>query len=116
RAAEAFILPSHQENFGVSVVESLAARRPVLISNQVNIWQEIQEAQVGLVDDDTVEGAERLMRRWLAMPRAERDAMSARTYPFFLSRYSMKNGAKAINQVFVQAGTKGTREQGNKGA
>jgi len=102
RAAEAFILPSHQENFGISVVESLAARRPVLISNQVNIWPEIQEARVGLVDDDTLEGTERLMRRWLELPRAERDAMSERAYPFFLSRYSMKNGAKAINQVFVR--------------
>ena len=116
RAAQAFILPSHQENFGVSVVESLAARRPVLISNHVNIWQEIQEAQVGLVDDDTVEGTERLMRRWLAMTQAEQDAMSGRTYPFFLSRYSMKNGAKAINQVFVETGNKGTRKQGNGGA
>jgi glycosyltransferase involved in cell wall biosynthesis len=100
RAAEAFILPSHQENFGIAVVESLAANRPVLISNQVNIWPEIQGAKVGLVEDDTLEGTYRLMRRWLAMPQAERDAMSAGTYPFFLSHYSMKNGARAINAVF----------------
>ena len=106
RAAEAFILPSHQENFGVSVVESLSACRPVLISNQVNIWPEIRDAQVGLVDDDTVEGTERLMRQWLALPQAEREAMSRRTYPFFLSHYSMKNGAKAINQVFVETRNK----------
>jgi glycosyltransferase involved in cell wall biosynthesis len=100
RAAEAFILPSHQENFGIAVVESLAANRPVLISNQVNIWPDIQSAQVGLVDDDTLEGTERLMRRWLALPQAERDAMSKLAYPFFLSRYSMRNGATAINAVF----------------
>jgi glycosyltransferase involved in cell wall biosynthesis len=100
RAAEAFILPSHQENFGIAVVESLAANRPVLISNQVNIWPDILDAKVGLVDDDTLEGTERLMRTWLELPRDEREAMSARTYPFFLRQYSMKNGAKAINQVF----------------
>jgi glycosyltransferase involved in cell wall biosynthesis len=100
RASEAFILPSHQENFGIAVVESLAANRPVLISNQVNIWPNIKEAQVGLVEDDTLEGTERLMRRWLDLSKAERDAMSARTYPFFTSNYSMKNGARAINAVF----------------
>jgi glycosyltransferase involved in cell wall biosynthesis len=100
RGAEAFILPSHQENFGIAVVESLAANRPVLISNQINIWPEIQAGQVGLVDDDTLHGTERLMRRWLATPIEERDAMSARTYPFFLSHYSMRNGARAINTVF----------------
>ena len=103
RAAEAFILPSHQENFGIAVVESLAANRPVLISNQVNIWPDIQGAQVGLVEEDTLEGTERLMRRWLELPKAERDAMSARTYPFFISNYSMKNGARAINAVFQNA-------------
>jgi glycosyltransferase involved in cell wall biosynthesis len=100
RAAEAFVLPSHQENFGIAVVESLAAGRPVLISNQVNIWPDIQEGKVGLVDDDSLEGAERMMRAWLALPEAERDAMSARAYPFYLARYSMKNGAKAINEIF----------------
>jgi glycosyltransferase involved in cell wall biosynthesis len=104
RAAEAFILPSHQENFGIAVVESLAANRPVLISNQVNIWPDIQSAGVGFVEDDTLKGTERLMRGWLALPEAEREAMSARTYPFFLSHYSMKNGARAINDVFVQKG------------
>ncbi|MFZ2021259.1 MAG: glycosyltransferase [Terracidiphilus sp.] len=106
RAAEAFILPSHQENFGIAVVESLAANRPVLISNQVNIWPDIQGAQIGLVEDDTLEGTERLMRRWMELPKAERDAMSARTYPFFISNYSMKNGARAINAAF-QNGHKG---------
>jgi glycosyltransferase involved in cell wall biosynthesis len=102
RAAEAFILPSHQENFGIAVVESLAASRPVLISNQVNIWPEIQSAGVGMVEDDTLEGTEKLIRNWFALPQTERDAMSARAYPFFLSQYSMKNGAQAINRVFVQ--------------
>ena len=39
--AEAYILPSHQENFGISVAEALACKVPVLISNKVNIWREI---------------------------------------------------------------------------
>lgn len=42
RVADALILPSHQENFGMVVAESLAAGRPVLISNQVNIWQKFR--------------------------------------------------------------------------
>ena len=41
-AAEAFILPSHQENFGIAVVEALACGKPVLISDKVNIWREIE--------------------------------------------------------------------------
>jgi glycosyltransferase involved in cell wall biosynthesis len=104
RACDAFVLPSHQENFGVAVVESLAAGRPVLISNQVNIWPEIEGDGVGLVDDDTVEGTERLLRRWFKLPAAERDAMACRARASFISRYAMNRAAVAINRVFVSAG------------
>ena len=100
RAADAFVLPSHQENFGISVVESLAAGRPVLISNQVNIWPELQEERVALVDDDTLEGTERLLRNWLTLPDIERKAMAGRSQRCFVKRYSMKGTALAINDLF----------------
>jgi glycosyltransferase involved in cell wall biosynthesis len=100
RAADAFVLPSHQENFGIAVVESLAARRPVLISNQVNIWQEIEKEGAGLVADDTTEGTERLLRAWITMPLDQRRAMAAKAYPLFLRRYSLKSGAAVINRIF----------------
>ena len=50
RAAEAFVLPSHQENFGVAVVEALACGVPVLISTSVNIWREVVEDSAGLAE------------------------------------------------------------------
>jgi glycosyltransferase involved in cell wall biosynthesis len=100
RAADAFVLPSHQENFGIVVAESLAAARPVLISNQVNIWPDIVADGAGLVDDDTLAGTERLLRRWFALPAAERDAAAAHAYSCFVARYSMKNAALAIRQLF----------------
>ncbi|MFN3589694.1 MAG: glycosyltransferase, partial [Spirosomataceae bacterium] len=53
---DAFVLPSHQENFGIAVVEALACGKPVLISDQVNIWREISESGGGLVFDNTVSG------------------------------------------------------------
>jgi len=46
-AAELFVLPSYQENFGIVVVEALASGTPVIISDQVNIHREITAAQVG---------------------------------------------------------------------
>jgi glycosyltransferase involved in cell wall biosynthesis len=61
---EAFILPSHQENFGIAVVEALACNKPVLISNQVNIWREISKDNAGLVDEDSILGTLRLLQRF----------------------------------------------------
>jgi len=101
RSCEAFILPSHQENFGISVVEALSVGRPVLISNQVNIWPEIEADGVGLVDDDTRHGVERLLRRWFALSAEERDAMAARARPSFLARYTMNRTAMVIKELFT---------------
>ncbi len=82
RAAEAFVLPSHQENFGIAVTEALACGVPVLISKRVNIWREIEQDNAGLVDDDTAAGTQRLLRRWLALAPAERSAMATRAEKF----------------------------------
>jgi glycosyltransferase involved in cell wall biosynthesis len=101
RACDAFILPSHQENFGVAVVEALAVGRPVLISDQVNIWQEIKDDGVGLADEDTLNGTLRTLSRWFALSPEEKRAMAARAKPCFKSRFSMRETAAVINHALA---------------
>ena len=67
-AAQVFILPSHQENFGIAVVEALACGLPVLISDRVKIWREIDVSGAGYVESDTLAGTSRLLERWFAAP------------------------------------------------
>ncbi len=102
RACDAFILPSHQENFGVVVAEALACGRPVLISNQVNIWREIEQERVGFVAPDTLDGTYELLSRWLSLDEATRNAMSARTTTTFQKNYSMRSAAGAIHDLFLK--------------
>jgi len=47
--ADLFVLPSHSENFGIALVDALAAGVPVLTSDQVGICETIVNNQAGLV-------------------------------------------------------------------
>ncbi|HEY0785068.1 MAG TPA: glycosyltransferase [Acidobacteriaceae bacterium] len=101
-AAEAFVLPSHQENFGIVVAESLACGTPVLISDQINIWRDIVQDKVGLVEPDTLEGTCRLLKRWLATAPEDRQAMAARAPATFEARYSLRRSAETIHELTAQ--------------
>ncbi|MCK9418608.1 MAG: glycosyltransferase [Nitrospirae bacterium] len=61
--ADVFCLPSFQENFGIAVVEAMAAQLPVVISDQVNIHAEISDAKAGFVTPcDPEEVADAIMQ------------------------------------------------------
>ncbi len=94
--AEAFVLPSHQENFGIAVAEALACGTPVLISNKVNIWREIEQDRAGLVDEDDEVGTTRLLQRWLALSPEEKDAMRKIARECFHSRFEVTRAAEAL--------------------
>jgi glycosyltransferase involved in cell wall biosynthesis len=49
RDANMFVLPSYSENFGLAVIEAMAAGLPVIISDKVNIWREVQAEGAGRV-------------------------------------------------------------------
>ncbi len=88
-SAETFVLPSHQENFGIAVVEALACGKPVLISDKVNIWREIVEDRAGWAAPDTLEGVTRLLEEWLSRDAIERDTASQRARKSFETRFQI---------------------------
>ena len=106
RAAEAFVLPSHQENFGIAVAEALSCQLPVLISNKVNIWREIVADRAGLVADDTLAGTEQLLRNWLALGSLERQAMADNAARCFSRRFHIDIAAVNILLLFAQHGVR----------
>ena len=64
KSANALILPSHQENFGMVVAEACSVETPVLLTNKVNLWREIESSNAGYVAEDNLEGISSLLDRW----------------------------------------------------
>jgi glycosyltransferase involved in cell wall biosynthesis len=50
QAADALVLPTSQENFGLVLVEALACGTPVVTTRGVDIWQELQDAGAQIAD------------------------------------------------------------------
>lgn len=99
RCADAFILPSHQENFGVAVAEALACGLPVLISRRVNIWREIDQAGAGWTAEDDENGCADLVRRWAGSSDDERAHLRAATRPCFAAHFAMAGAAARLAAV-----------------
>jgi glycosyltransferase involved in cell wall biosynthesis len=99
QAAEVFALPSHQENFGIAVVEALAVGVPVLISDKVNIWREIASDGAGLVGPDTLDGTTALLRRWLAIDDVQRAGMKRKAMACYQSQFHMATAARRLIDV-----------------
>jgi glycosyltransferase involved in cell wall biosynthesis len=57
--AELFVLPSYSENFGMSVVEAMACGVPVVISNKVGIYKEVENNKAGVVVETNPESLHR---------------------------------------------------------
>jgi glycosyltransferase involved in cell wall biosynthesis len=89
--AEAFVLTSHQENFGIAVAEALACATPVLISNQINIWQEIAEDNGGLVAGDTELGTKQIFRQWQDLSSEKRAAMKSAARYCYEKRFDINS-------------------------
>lgn len=91
--AKAFVLPSHQENFGIAVAEALACKCPVLISNKVNIWREISDGEAGLVEDDTLEGTYALLDRFSRLTDSGITDMKKKAFNVYQHYFTVKQAA-----------------------
>lgn len=100
--ADLFVLPSHHENFGIVVVESLACGTPVLLSDQVAICREIESAGVGhvvTIQDETAfrDGLSSAADQFFA-----NDSLRQQCRPFVHSRFNWDTIAKGWRQTYLE--------------
>jgi glycosyltransferase involved in cell wall biosynthesis len=68
KSADMFVLSSYDENFGIAVAEAMAASLPVIVTDRVNIHEEIQKGGAGLVVLPTIDAVCTAIRKMLDDP------------------------------------------------
>ena len=99
--ADLFSLPSEHENFGIAVVEALAAGLPVVISDQVYLHPDITAAQVGGVVPMNIDALARELDRWLSDDTLRKSA-AERTRPFVWQRYDWHQIARRWQEHYIR--------------
>jgi len=100
---EAFILPSHQENFGIAVVEAMACGRAVLISDQVNIWEKISLGGGCFVAGDTLDGTCGLLDNWQQSSYLHKIQMGKNAYGSFKKWFSASTAANQLLKAIQES-------------
>jgi glycosyltransferase involved in cell wall biosynthesis len=99
--ADLFVLPSYSENFGIAVVEAMACGLPVVISDQVNIWREIEGDGAGLVTPCEAGAVADAIARLIADPELRR-RMGAAGRAAVAQRYSWDKVAEQLEAAYVR--------------
>ena len=91
-----FVLPSHQENFGIAVVEAMACGKSVVLTRQVNIWREIVDGGGGAAADDNQQGIEILLEKFISCSIEETKASGVRAFDLFNNEFSILPAARKL--------------------
>jgi glycosyltransferase involved in cell wall biosynthesis len=99
--SDVFCLPSHQENFGIVVAESLSASTPVIISNRVNIWREISHEDAGIICEDNIASLENALINWVEIENVKKTSMSRNALKCFSLYFDITTTSKKLADILI---------------
>lgn len=98
--AAVFVLPTLQENFGIAIVEAIAAGTPAVITKGVDICPELRDAGVAVIADRTADDFANAMRPFLSGPKDS--ALSAKCREFVFRQYDPDQVASQYESMYAR--------------
>lgn len=98
-ASDVFVLPSYQENFALTVVESMRMGLPIVLSRRVNIWEDVVSAGAGVACELTPESVADKLIEYLDNNAARQSAGQC-GMRLVTQRFNWSASADAIESVY----------------
>ncbi|BAZ47930.1 hypothetical protein NIES4103_05350 [Nostoc sp. NIES-4103] len=99
QGSDLFVLTSHAENFGLSVLESLAVGVPVLVTPGVALAAFVEQHQLGYVPQLDVVAIAKAIEQYLTHPQAAKD-MGDRARQIILEQYTWDKVAMKMSGIY----------------
>ena len=97
--AEAMVLSSHGENFGVSLVEALSVGVPIITTNKVNIHDIIKKTGAGLISNNNVNSFASTLKKYINLNAKENKKMKFYSVKCFNKYFNLNNNLSSITKI-----------------
>lgn len=97
--ADLFVLPSHNENFGIVIAEAMASGTPVLTTTSTP-WSVLRDERIGWWVDPTVEAIASGLRDAISKTDSERVDMGIRASRYLRQSYSWSSSAMKLVEFY----------------
>ena len=101
-ASKGMILPSHGENFGVSLAESLSLGKPVITTNKVNIANDIIKYKAGLISNNNTSSFSKKLFEFDNLSKSKLSKMSNNCLGCFKDNFDLAYNKKSLVKLLIK--------------
>ena len=102
KASKAMLLPSHGENFGISLVEALSLKKPVITTDKVNISKVIKKFNAGLISKNNLNSFKLRLLEFENYKQRKLSLMSSNALTCFKKNFDLSNKSKSFSKTIKE--------------
>ena len=99
KASKAMLLPSHGENFGISLVEALSLKKPVITTDKVNISKVIKKFNAGLISKNNLNSFKLRLKEFENYKQKTLSLISSNALKCFKKNFDLSNKNESFSKT-----------------